>query len=222
MAIPGPPVALRPDLYVRSLPVACSAQAAGGCRESSGKSELIDSLDRDAEELGDVRHLPQLDLVSAEEHVSDLRESVPMLDQFGCRGRIPVAPIAGKNAGLEQPLDTTKPQLAGGPVGVGEGAGLDLDPPKQPFPRILHAGRLTAGSDLQALGISLSSAEVWTFRPRCERPPAGYQISMKREREMRRERDELDLLAAEAGQSALLVGMTALMLVVALVLGFAV
>jgi hypothetical protein len=45
---------------------------------------------------------------------------------------------------------------------------------------------------------------------------------MKRERDVRRERDELDLLAAEAGQSALLVGMTALMLVVALVLGFAV
>ena len=44
---------------------------------------------------------------------------------------------------------------------------------------------------------------------------------MKREREMKRERDELDLLAAEAGQSALLVGMTALILVIALVLGFA-
>jgi hypothetical protein len=45
---------------------------------------------------------------------------------------------------------------------------------------------------------------------------------MKREREMKRERDELDSLAAEAGQSALLVGMTALILVTALVLGFAV
>jgi hypothetical protein len=45
---------------------------------------------------------------------------------------------------------------------------------------------------------------------------------MKRERETERERDELDPLAAEAGQSALLVGMTALLLVVALVLGFAV
>jgi hypothetical protein len=45
---------------------------------------------------------------------------------------------------------------------------------------------------------------------------------MKREREMKHERDELDSLAAEAGQSALLVGMTALMLVMALVLGFAV
>jgi hypothetical protein len=45
---------------------------------------------------------------------------------------------------------------------------------------------------------------------------------MKREREMKRERDELDLLAAEAGQSVLLVGMTALMLLVALILGFAV
>jgi hypothetical protein len=67
-------------LYVRSLPVACAAQAAGGFGESPGKSELIDSLGRDAEELGDVRHLPQLDLVSAKEHVSDLRESVPMLD----------------------------------------------------------------------------------------------------------------------------------------------
>jgi hypothetical protein len=51
-----------------------------------------------------------------------------MLDQFGCRGRIPLAPIAGKNASLKQPLDTTEPELAGGPVGIGEGAGLDLDP----------------------------------------------------------------------------------------------
>lgn len=45
---------------------------------------------------------------------------------------------------------------------------------------------------------------------------------MKREREMKRERDELDSLANEAGQSVLLVGMTALMLVVVVVLGFAV
>jgi phosphoribosylcarboxyaminoimidazole (NCAIR) mutase len=45
---------------------------------------------------------------------------------------------------------------------------------------------------------------------------------MERERVTERERDELDLLAAEAGQSALLVGMTALMLVIALVLGFTV
>jgi hypothetical protein len=110
--------------------VACAAQAAGGCRESPGKSELINSLGRDTEELGDVGHLPQLDLVPAEEHVSELRESVPMLDQLGCRGRIPPAPIADKNAGLKQPLDTTKPKLAGGPVGLGEGAGLDLDPPE--------------------------------------------------------------------------------------------
>jgi hypothetical protein len=36
------------------------------------------------------------------------------------------------------------------------------------------------------------------------------------------ERDELDPLAAEAGQSVLLVGMTALVLVLALVVGFAV
>ena len=43
---------------------------------------------------------------------------------------------------------------------------------------------------------------------------------MKREREMKRERDELDSLAAEAGHSADLVGMTALILVMALVLGF--
>jgi hypothetical protein len=45
---------------------------------------------------------------------------------------------------------------------------------------------------------------------------------MKRERALERQRDELDLLAAEVGQSILLVGMTALMLVMALVLGFAV
>lgn len=36
------------------------------------------------------------------------------------------------------------------------------------------------------------------------------------------ERDELDSLAAEAGSSAVLVGMTVLILVVALVLGLAV
>jgi hypothetical protein len=45
---------------------------------------------------------------------------------------------------------------------------------------------------------------------------------MNGERDITRERDELDSLAAEAGQSAFLVGMTALMLVLALVLGFAV
>jgi hypothetical protein len=45
---------------------------------------------------------------------------------------------------------------------------------------------------------------------------------MKLELEMKRERDVLDSLAAEAEQSVLLVGMTALMLVMALVLGFAV
>jgi hypothetical protein len=39
---------------------------------------------------------------------------------------------------------------------------------------------------------------------------------------MERERDELDSLAAEAGQSILLVGMTSLILVLAVVLGFAV
>jgi len=38
-------------------------------------------------------------------------------------------PLAGKNASLEKPLDTTEPELAGGPGGVGEGAGLDLHPP---------------------------------------------------------------------------------------------
>jgi hypothetical protein len=41
---------------------------------------------------------------------------------------------------------------------------------------------------------------------------------MKREREIERERDALDALAAEAGLSAFLAGMTALMLVMALVL----
>ena len=60
-------------------------------------------------------------------------------------------------------------------------------------------------------------------RPRCQRPLAGYQVGMKRDREMSRERDdELDSLAAEAGASAVLVGMTALILVLALVLGLAV
>jgi hypothetical protein len=45
---------------------------------------------------------------------------------------------------------------------------------------------------------------------------------MTREREMKRERDELDSLAAEAGHSAGLVWLTALILVMALVLGFVV
>ena len=48
--------------------------------------------------------------------------------------------------------------------------------------------------------------------------PRGYRVGMDRERD----EDELDSLAAEAGQSAVLVGMTALILVMALVLGFAV
>jgi hypothetical protein len=34
-----------------------------------------------------------------------------MLDQLGCRGQIPLAPVAGKNASLKQPLDTTEPKL---------------------------------------------------------------------------------------------------------------
>jgi hypothetical protein len=45
---------------------------------------------------------------------------------------------------------------------------------------------------------------------------------MKRERELKRERDELDSLAAEAAQSASLVWITALILVLALVFAFAV
>jgi hypothetical protein len=45
---------------------------------------------------------------------------------------------------------------------------------------------------------------------------------MKRERELKRERDELDSLAAEAGQGAILGWMTALILLLALVLAFAV
>ena len=45
---------------------------------------------------------------------------------------------------------------------------------------------------------------------------------MKRDWDMERERDELDSLAAEAGHSAGLVGMTVLILVMALVLGFVV
>src|SRR5687768_9075453 len=52
-------------------------------------------------------------------------------------------------------------------------------------------------------------------------PPLGVSDHpMKRQREMKRERDELDWLAAEAGHSADLVGVTALILVMALVLGF--
>jgi hypothetical protein len=39
---------------------------------------------------------------------------------------------------------------------------------------------------------------------------------------MKGERDELDRLAAEVGQSVMLFGMTALLLVVAVLLGFAV
>ena len=50
-----------------------------------------------------------------------------MLDELGCRGRIPLAPLAGNNASLKQSLDTTEPELTGRPVGVSEGAGLDLN-----------------------------------------------------------------------------------------------
>jgi hypothetical protein len=66
------------------------------------------------------------------------------------------------------------------------------------------------------------SGEVWPFDLDANASLPGIGYAMKREREMKRERDELDSLAAEAGQSAFLVGMTALMLVMALVLGFAV
>ena len=45
---------------------------------------------------------------------------------------------------------------------------------------------------------------------------------MKRARKTERERDELDSLAAEAGASAVLFGMTALILLVALALGLAI
>jgi len=45
---------------------------------------------------------------------------------------------------------------------------------------------------------------------------SGYQVYMEQER------DELDSLAAEAGQSAVLIGLTAVILVLALVLGLAV
>ena len=45
---------------------------------------------------------------------------------------------------------------------------------------------------------------------------------MRRDWDMERERDELDSLAAEAGHSAGLLGMTVLILVMALVLGFVV
>jgi hypothetical protein len=66
------------------------------------------------------------------------------------------------------------------------------------------------------------SGEVWPFDLDANVSLRGIGYAMKREREMKRERDELDSLAAEAGQSAFLVGMTALILVTALVLGFAV
>lgn len=66
------------------------------------------------------------------------------------------------------------------------------------------------------------SGEVWTFDLDANVSLRGIGDAMKREREIGRERDELDLLAAEGGQSALLGGMTVLVLVVALVLGFAV
>jgi hypothetical protein len=66
------------------------------------------------------------------------------------------------------------------------------------------------------------STEVWPFDLDANVSLRGIGYAMNREREMKRERDELDSLAAEAGMSAFLVGMTALMLVVALVLGFAI
>ena len=45
---------------------------------------------------------------------------------------------------------------------------------------------------------------------------------MRREREMKRERDVLDSLAAEAGRSSFFVASAALILVMTVVLGFAV
>jgi hypothetical protein len=50
------------------------------------------------------------------------------------------------------------------------------------------------------------SGEVWPFDLDANVSLPGTGYAMKREREIKRERDELDLLAAEAGQSALLAG----------------
>lgn len=83
--------------------------------------------------------------------------------------------------------------------------------------------------DLFPQGISIEtrlgsawSDEVWPLDLDSSVCPRGIPYAMKRDREMERERDELDSLAAEAGHSAGLVAMTALILVMALVLGFVV
>jgi hypothetical protein len=65
------------------------------------------------------------------------------------------------------------------------------------------------------------SGEVWPFDLDANVSLRGIAYAMKREREMKRERDELDSLAAEAGLSPFLVAMTALILVMTVVLGFA-
>jgi hypothetical protein len=89
-----------------------------------------------------------------------------MLDQLGCRGRIPLAPIAGKNASLKQPPDTTKPKLAGGPVVPSELAKARASTSTLRSRRsrgVCTPGRLTAGSDLQA------------WAPRSQRRPVGFR-----------------------------------------------
>ena len=60
------------------------------------------------------------------------------------------------------------------------------------------------------------------FRPRFQRLPAGIGYAMERERAVKRERDELESLAAEAGLSVDPFGITALVLVVALIVGLVV
>jgi hypothetical protein len=89
----------------------------------------------------------------------------------------------------------------------------------------IPAGRQESLGGRQPSALSTTTerrGEVWAIGPRFQPLPSGYQIPMRREREMEPERDELDSLAAEAGNSAGLIGMTVLILVMALVLGFVV
>ena len=97
------------------------------------------------------------------------------------------------------------------PLGLGE-------PRSQPVARKAWGGRQPSALSTTAE----RRGEVWAIGPRFQPLPSGYQIPMRREREMEPERDELDSLAAEAGNSAGLIGMTVLILVMALVLGFVV
>jgi hypothetical protein len=144
------PTSCSPPRPLRSIAPSSVRDPSGLRVPGIARQERADRLGRDAEELGDVRHLPQLDLVSAEEHISDLRESVPMLDDLRCRGRIPLAPITGKDASLKQPLTRPSRSWLVVPSELAKARASTSTLRSRRSRGSFTLGRLTAGLDRQA------------------------------------------------------------------------